>query len=211
MKKVPFSKTQFLLSALDAKQFPLLKNDAGNPLPEIAIIGRSNVGKSSLINHLLQDKKVAKTSATPGKTQALNFFLIDDTLLLVDLPGYGYAKITHVIKEKWGEVIDTYLEKRSSLSLLLFLLDIRRQPTEEDLSFLRWSTFYKKPVLLLFTKSDKVTDSEKQTLVKTSLKTLQETVGAPFDHMIYSIKDPRARKELVARLNQLLSRDVPWA
>ena len=190
---------------MSKEQFPLLKNKAGGPLPEIAIVGRSNVGKSTLINHLLQNKNLAKTSATPGKTQAINFFIVDEVLTLVDLPGYGYAQISHELKKKWSALIDAYFATRSSLSLILFLIDIRRTPTEQDLDFLRWSAFHKKPVLILFTKSDKVNTSEKQKNVRKSIASLQEILSGPaFDYMLYSIKSSDARKELIARLNTIL-------
>ena len=116
-------KARFLLSTLT--EFPTLKDPRGKPLPEIALVGRSNVGKSSLINHLLGQKKMAKTSATPGKTQLLNFFLVDEQFLLVDLPGYGYAKAPPGEIEKWSHAIDAYINGRPTLRLILLLVDSR--------------------------------------------------------------------------------------
>src|SRR3990167_7295283 len=123
MKPVPFSKAQFIASAFAEEQCPRLLDPSGNPMPEIALVGRSNVGKSSLINHLLRSPKLAKTSSIPGKTQSINFFSVDDRLALVDLPGYGYAKISKTIVQKWSSLIDSYLQKRSTLKALLFLID----------------------------------------------------------------------------------------
>lgn len=157
-------KAQFLLSTLT--EFPTLKNPKGDLLPEIALVGKSNVGKSSLINHLFQEKKLARTSATPGKTQLLNFFLVDDLFLLVDLPGYGFAKAPLEEVAKWGLAIDTYLNTRSTLRLILLLIDSRRGITQEDESLLSWSSLKKIPVLLIFTKTDKLSSQELKTQMK---------------------------------------------
>lgn len=120
-------------------------------LPEIALVGRSNVGKSSLINHLLNQKDLARVSKTPGKTKLINFFNIDDQFLLVDLPGYGYAKVGHSEKERWAEAIESYLAKRKSLILICQLIDSRHPPTEEDISFAQW---VHTPLLYVYTKCD---------------------------------------------------------
>lgn len=157
-------KAQFLLSTLT--EFPTLKSPQGKLLPEIALVGKSNVGKSSLINHLLNEKKLARTSATPGKTQLLNFFLIDDSFLLVDLPGYGFAKAPPEEIAKWAEAIDTYLNNRPTLRLLLLLIDSRRGIGEEDESILSWARAKKIPLLLIFTKTDKLSPQELKAHVK---------------------------------------------
>ena len=202
MAKLSFSSAQFLLATLDAKQFPQLKSPQGKLLPEIAIVGRSNVGKSSLINHLLQNKHLAKTSSTPGKTQTVNFYLIDEQLILVDLPGYGYAQLAQTVKKQWAQTIDQYLKARSSLALVLFLMDIRRTPATEDLDFLQWALFYRKPVLILFTKSDKLNASEQEKQSKEALRMFKELLPeAACDHILYSIKEAHPRKELITRLS----------
>lgn len=201
--KIPFKHAEFIASAYLEQQLPVLKDAcSGKPMPEIAIVGRSNVGKSSLINHLLNHKKLAKTSSTPGKTQSINFFLIDQKLALVDLPGYGYAKVAKTIREEWGTAIDQYLQTRTTLKLLLFLIDLRRIPTEEDIAFIEWAHFHKKPLLLIFTKSDKLKDAEIEKNLKIALKTINSCTPPSF--LLYSIKTPKARIELIEKLNTLL-------
>ncbi|MEA3471712.1 MAG: ribosome biogenesis GTP-binding protein YihA/YsxC [Thermodesulfobacteriota bacterium] len=141
---------EFIKSATDPSHYP------EDTLPEIAFAGRSNVGKSSLINTLLQRKKLARTSNTPGRTQLINFFLVNDELFFVDLPGYGYAKVPLEIKKKWGPMVERYLKTRKSLRMVVLILDIRRDPTEDDLSLADWLYHYSiKPVFVL-TKSDKL-------------------------------------------------------
>jgi GTP-binding protein len=133
-------------------------------LPEVAFAGKSNVGKSALINTLTQRKGLAKTSNSPGCTQMINFFTVNDELSLVDLPGYGYAKVPLAVKDKWGPMVETYLQERSSLRLVFFVLDIRRDPGETDLAMYRWLEFYQIPYLLVFTKIDKL--SKQQILLR---------------------------------------------
>jgi len=152
MKKRSFNTATFLLSTLDEVP-PFLDKDK-KVLPEIALVGRSNVGKSSLINHLLHRKNLAKVSRAPGKTQTINYFNIDNQLIIVDLPGYGYAARSHEMQQLWSASIDRYLNKRSSLSLILLLIDSRRDFTEEDIATLEWASHNKKPLLLILTKSD---------------------------------------------------------
>lgn len=154
---------RFLLSTLT--EFPVLKDPRGNLLPEIALVGRSNVGKSSLINHLLNQKKLAKTSSTPGKTRLINFFSIDEKFLLVDLPGYGFAKAPKHEIQTWSEAIDRYLNDRETLKLILLLIDSRREIGEEDRKIADWAESKNIPVLLVFTKTDKLSRSEKQKLL----------------------------------------------
>ena len=132
-------------------------------LPEIAFAGKSNVGKSSLINILLQRKGLAKTSSSPGCTQMINFFNINDEFSFVDLPGYGFAKVPLAVKKKWGPMVEAYLQGRSSLRLVIFILDIRRDPSENDLAMFRWLEFYGIAYLLVLTKIDKL--SKQQTML----------------------------------------------
>lgn len=191
-----FVKAQFLLSTLSA--FPNLKDPRGNPLPEIALAGRSNVGKSSLINHLLNQKKLAKTSETPGKTQLLNFFLIDEKCLFVDLPGYGFAKAPPEAVQEWSQAIDHYLNTRPSLKLLLLLVDSRRLLNEEDLVLVQWAQEKQIPLFLIFTKTDKLRPLEVETLLQKAKQTF------PFEIFSYSIKNPRDRLLLTKRIEQHL-------
>ena len=205
MKEIPFKQAQFIASVFTQETFPRLIKDSGEPMPEIAIVGRSNVGKSSLINHLLQNNSLAKTSSIPGKTQSINFFSVDNQIALVDLPGYGYAKVPKHIKQEWSALIDFYLQKRSSLQLILFLIDSRREPTEEDLTFLKWSSFHKKPSLLVFTKTDKMNENEMRQKTLTTLDYFKNFLhSSPVHFLHYSIKDSRARIELIKKINALL-------
>jgi|SRR5579862_1075652 len=199
MKKYAFNHGQFIAAAFEENQFPSLPISRGEAMPEIAIVGRSNVGKSSLINSLFKGQKLAKASSTPGKTQSINFFNIDQQLVLVDLPGYGYAKVSKEIKEKWSVLIETYLHTRKSLQLILFLIDSRREPTEEDIAFLQWASHRRIPLLLVFTKADKIKPSEKEEHTSRCLKYFQSFDVTDF--LYYSIKDQRARIELIQQIN----------
>ena len=184
-------KARFLLSTLT--EFPTLKDPRGKPLPEIALVGRSNVGKSSLINHLLGQKKMAKTSAPPGKTQLLNFFLVDEQFLLVDLPGYGYAKAPPGEIEKWSHAIDAYINGRPTLRLILLLVDSRRDFSEEDRTLAAWAEAKQIPILLIFTKTDKLSSSEKSALLK----------KYP-DAIHYSIQNNGSKHIVEKRIQQIL-------
>ena len=124
--------------------------------PEYAFIGRSNVGKSSLINMLTGRKSLAKTSSTPGKTQLINHFMINDNWYLVDLPGYGFAKSSKKNREKWGEMIHKYLIKRESLMCTFILVDSRHEPQKNDLEFIEWFGINQLPFIIIFTKADKM-------------------------------------------------------
>lgn len=203
MKKVPFTQAQFVASAYQQDSFPKMIIPSG-PMPEIAIVGRSNVGKSSLINHLLK-KDLAKTSSTPGKTQSINFFSVNEQIALVDLPGYGYAKVPKQVRAQWTEIIDDYLQHRSTLQLILLLIDSQREPTEEDCAFIQWAEFQQKPILFIFTKTDKISEIEKQKNAFISLDFLKKSLhSTPIHFLHYSIKDPNARIRLIKKINELL-------
>lgn len=200
MKNIAFAQAQFIKSALSLESLPDLRNSGGLALPEIAIAGKSNVGKSSLINQLLRRKNLARVSATPGKTQTLNFFTVDDAVAIVDLPGYGYAKVSKDTRLQWSKNIETYFLNRSALRLLLLLIDMRRGLTEDDLAVAEWATYYKKPLLLVFTKMDKAGEKEKQIQTRAALQTLGDAVP----YVYFSIKEPFARKALITNINNLL-------
>ena len=186
MKKLLFEHTILAATAFKPEDFPDLN------MPEIACVGRSNVGKSSLINNLTHTD-LAKTSSIPGKTQSINFYVIDDQIALVDLPGYGYAKVPKEVRAKWAGIIDRYFKTRSTLRLILFLIDSRREFNEEDIAFASWAEARKIPVLVVFTKADK----------KDSLK---KKIPFPAAHFLYySIKDPRARIDLIKHINAVIS------
>ncbi len=144
-------------SAAKSQQFP----EDGRP--EVAFVGRSNVGKSSLINCLVNRKKLAKTSRTPGKTQLVNFFLINDLFYLVDLPGFGYAKVPTSVRQGWRALLESYFTSGNCLKGVAWLFDIRRTPTELDYQTLEWLTGYRIPFRLVFTKADKFSTSKAKT------------------------------------------------
>lgn len=138
------------ISAVQPEQYP----DQG--YPEVAMVGRSNVGKSSLTNVLINRKSYARTSSQPGKTQTLNFYRVEDQVFFVDVPGYGYAKVSQKEREKWGQMIETYLTTRKPLKGVISLIDARHEPTEDDVSMYQYLSYYKIPVLVVATKSDKI-------------------------------------------------------
>lgn len=210
MKEIPFERAQFLRAVLAEEEIPTFCNVHHHILPEIALIGRSNVGKSSLINHLLKHKYLAKVSSTPGKTQSINFFQIDDQLILVDLPGYGFAKVAKDLKEKWSSSIERFLKTRSTLKLLLLLMDIRRLPSEEDIAFIEWAHFHRRPLLCVLTKHDKLTEAEKKKQITLFEKAFQEIAPhTKMDLIPYSIKDGQGRKLLIRSINSSL--ETTWA
>ncbi|MBO0448540.1 YihA family ribosome biogenesis GTP-binding protein [Enterococcus sp. MJM12] len=141
---------EIVISAVAPKQYP------ETDLPEIALAGRSNVGKSSFINTLIQRKNLARTSSKPGKTQTLNFYLIEDTLHFVDVPGYGYAKVSKSERAKWGQMIETYLTQREQLKAVVSLVDLRHAPSQEDIQMYQFLKYYDLPVIVVATKADKI-------------------------------------------------------
>ncbi len=193
--KLNWGKTRFIKSCLVPDDYPKIPHF----MNQVAICGRSNVGKSTLINELCQRSNLAKTSKTPGKTQLLNFFEIDERLMFVDLPGYGYAKVPHEIKSDWGKVIATFLEKATRLELILFLLDIRRLPNSEDLELLHWLYHYQKPFLLVLTKADKAKKQEQEAQTKAILK---ELPYEGFEYVLHSSKSHLGTYDLRQKIEQ---------
>jgi GTP-binding protein len=162
---------EFVKSATRPSHYP------DGTLPEVAFAGRSNVGKSSLINTLVQRKGLARTSNTPGRTQLINFFTVNGRFSLVDLPGYGFAKVPLAVKKNWGPMVEAYLKERDVLRLVVLILDIRREPSEGDLTLLRWLELYRTPVLCVLTKTDKL--SRGQAAIRR--RRIEETPGIPPD------------------------------
>lgn len=196
-----FKNPKFVKSATTVKAWPILRDSSGNELVEIAIVGRSNVGKSSLINHLFQAKGLAKTSATPGKTRLINFFSVNEEVSFVDLPGYGYATVSFQMKKEWAKMIQEYLENRKPLSLILFLFDIRRDPNEEDRMLLDWIYLQNKKVILVLTKVDKVSSSER---AQRTRKIKQLFSSDPISFVHYSSTKNEGRQQLIHAIKQQL-------
>jgi GTP-binding protein len=156
---------EFVGSAFNENQYPKDK------IPQIAIVGRSNVGKSTLINTVLGRKNLAKTSSTPGKTRGINFYFINRSFYIVDLPGYGYAKVSKEMKKQWAHNIETFLNTSKNLKHALLLIDIRREPTEDDFMMVDWFYFKNLPFTVVLTKADKVNKSEASKAVENICKT----------------------------------------
>ena len=145
---------KFIKSAANPSQYPPAD------LPEIAFAGRSNVGKSSLINTLVNRKHLVKTSSTPGRTQLINFFVINDAFLFVDLPGFGYARVPKSVKRKWGPMVETYFSTRETLRGVVLIVDIRRIPDQKELYFIDWFDYYNVSGILIMTKADKISKTK---------------------------------------------------
>ena len=141
--------SQFITSAVQPSQYPEAS------VPEIAFAGRSNVGKSSLINTLLNRRRLVRTSGRPGRTQLINFFSINQAFNFVDLPGYGYARVPQAVKKTWGPMIERYLSERTTLKGVVVILDIRRQPDEKDRQLIQWLAHLQRPQIIVLTKADK--------------------------------------------------------
>lgn len=166
--RAPFIKqSEFVTSAVTKNQYP------EDVRPEIAFVGRSNVGKSSLINTLTNRRHLAKVSSVPGKTRLVNFFIINNSFYLVDLPGYGYAKVSKVEKESWGKIIETYLIGREQLKKVVLLVDCRHKPTGDDVMMLDWIRHFGYEVNVVATKSDKLSKNE----LRKSEKLIRETLN----------------------------------
>lgn len=165
--------SSYAVSAVREDQYP--KDD----LPEIALSGRSNVGKSSLINTLLNRKNLARTSSQPGKTQTLNFYLVNDEFYLVDVPGYGYARVSQKKRQEFGEMIQDYLETRSNLKGLVILIDSRHEPTKDDIAMYNYAQYLNLPILVVCTKIDKI----KRSQVNKVMSRLKKNIDLNYDHV----------------------------
>lgn len=152
-----------------------------NDKPEIAFAGKSNVGKSSLINSLLNRKSLAKTSSQPGKTQTINFYNINDILYFVDLPGYGYAKTSAAMRERWGKMVDRYLMKSKQLKMIFLLVDIRHEPSQNDKQMYEWMVYHGFEPVIIATKMDKINRSQ----ISKHIKMIKESLGAGPDAKIF--------------------------
>lgn len=185
-------KASFLISNTDYKKCPAPTK------PEFAFIGRSNVGKSSLVNMLTGNKNLAKTSGKPGKTQLINHFLIDDNWYMVDLPGYGFAKVSKSIKSTWEKMISDYLTNRDNLVALSVLIDSRLDPQKIDLEFITWCGQNEIPFIIIFTKSDKQGKTKTFANVQKFLDAAREIFGEDPQYFITSAQTADGKEELVS-------------
>jgi GTP-binding protein len=184
---------EFIKSAFTEADWP------ADSKPEIAFLGRSNVGKSSLINSLLSVKGLARTSSTPGRTQSLNFFLINEQFRFVDLPGYGYAKVPKMLKSTWGEMATTYLANRSQLVLSIHIVDSRHEPTKQDLQLHEWLEHFARPRLIVATKSDKLSNNELRKNIEHARRMFHEDTP-----IIYSAKTGAGRDQVWQAIREAL-------
>jgi len=162
-----FKQAQYIGSYVELSQLP------EGDLPEIALVGRSNVGKSSLINKLANRRNLAKSSSTPGKTRTINYYLINEQWYMVDLPGYGFAKVSKTEREKWGRMIEVFLQKRTQLQGIIQLLDIRHAPNQNDILMKNWLQNSGIPIMLVVTKADKISRGGRQKCLNVIRKTLE--------------------------------------
>ncbi|MDF2835472.1 MAG: small GTP-binding protein [Paenibacillus sp.] len=158
---------QFIISAVEPHQYPV------DALPEIALAGRSNVGKSSLINKMIMRKNLARTSSQPGKTQQLNYYKVNDMVYFVDFPGYGYAKVSKTRREQFGQMIERYLQEREPLKLQLLIIDIRHEPSKDDVLMYQWLKHFEIPTCIVATKADKIPRSKWDKHIKMIKTTLE--------------------------------------
>lgn len=187
------TRAEFVGSFHDLNQLPRDRR------PQVAVSGRSNVGKSSLLNTLVGQKKLAKVSSTPGKTRALNFFLIDEKYYLVDLPGYGYAKVSKSIKDEWGKLIEKYLNEETRIAGMVFLLDCRREPAEEDIQLLSWLADRGLPVMLVITKADKLGRDK----LSQKMRQVDAELGLP--SIAFSAVTGLGKEQLTGAIRQLVA------
>ncbi len=192
-------KAEFVSSFADIKKCPVPDR------PEFAFIGRSNVGKSSLINMLTKRKSLAKTSNTPGKTQTINHFNINDQWYLVDLPGYGYASVNKTTRAGFGKIIDSYVMKRENLDCLFILLDSRLEPQKIDLSFMEWAGSVGVPIALVFTKTDKLSANELRKSMKRYEDVLLQTWTELPPSFITSAATNKGKEEVLKFIGEVIA------
>ena len=193
------NEVEILISAVKPEQYPELD------LPEVALSGRSNVGKSTFINSMIGRKNMARTSQQPGKTQTLNFFNIDNQLIFVDVPGYGYAKVSKKQREAFGKMIETYITTREALKLVIQLVDLRHPPTEDDVLMYDFLKYYDIPTLIIATKEDKIPKGKVQKHIKIIKEKLELESG---DQIIsYSSIEKKKQDQIWAAISAFIAEE----
>ncbi|MEH7954844.1 ribosome biogenesis GTP-binding protein YihA/YsxC [Staphylococcus pseudintermedius] len=193
------NEVDILISAVKPEQYPELD------LPEVALSGRSNVGKSTFINSMIGRKNMARTSQQPGKTQTLNFFNIDNQLIFVDVPGYGYAKVSKKQREAFGKMIETYITTREALKLVIQLVDLRHPPTEDDVLMYGFLKYYDIPTLIIATKEDKIPKGKVQKHIKIIKEKLELESG---DQIIsYSSIEKKKQDQIWAAISAFIAEE----
>jgi len=188
-------KTAFITSAANGKDRIV------SDLPQIAVVGKSNVGKSSFINYLANDSKLARTSKAPGRTRLINYFLFNEDFILTDLPGYGFAKVSWDEKKKWSIIIEDYLNEEPNLKLVCFLVDIRHDPTDDDKVMYNYLFQRGIPFLIIATKSDKIAKSK----VKNQLRHLSAILKVGMDNILpVSSQEKKGKEDILAKFEQIL-------
>lgn len=182
------NKADIVISAVSPSQYP----ETG--LPEIALAGRSNVGKSSFINAMINRKGLARTSGKPGKTQTLNFYIIEEQFYFVDVPGYGYAKVSKTERAKWGAMLETYFTQRETLKAALLIVDLRHPPTADDVQMYEFFTYYTIPILVVATKADKIPRGKWNKHIQIAKSTLKFD-SANDDFVVFSAESKAGKEE----------------
>lgn len=190
---------EFIISAVKKNQYPQ------DNFKEIAFVGRSNVGKSSLINTLVNRRKLVKVSGSPGKTRLVNFFMINNKFYFVDLPGYGYAKVSKSEKDSWRNIIERYITDRKQLKAIVLLVDSRHKPTRDDITMYKWIEYYKYKILIVATKIDKVSKNE----LSKNLNIIRDTFDLESYHKIltFSSLKKQGKEELLNEIEGIVEGD----
>ncbi|HVO65042.1 MAG TPA: ribosome biogenesis GTP-binding protein YihA/YsxC [Syntrophales bacterium] len=190
---------EFIKSATEPSQYP------EGELPEVAFVGRSNVGKSSLINAITFRKNLALTSSTPGCTRLINFFKVNDQISLADLPGYGYAKVPVASRRAWQPMIETYFKRRKSLKTVVLILDVRRYPSEKDIDLIHWLRKYKIIPIIILTKTDKISKSQ----AKLRQHQVKEVLGLTTDPILFSTRTGEGKDTIWGAIQNSLAAENP--
>ncbi|MEI5905648.1 ribosome biogenesis GTP-binding protein YihA/YsxC [Bacillus spongiae] len=185
---------ELVISAVKPEQYP------AEPLAEFALAGRSNVGKSSFINKMINRKALARTSSKPGKTQTLNFYKIEEQLYFVDVPGYGFAKVSKKEREAWGKMIETYFTSREQLDAVLLIVDLRHPPTKDDVMMYDFLKHYDLPCIVIATKADKIPKGKWQKHLKVTKETLNLEKGD--EVILFSAETGEGKEKIWGALNK---------